>query len=97
MSVTRVLVFENQVSWAENMKRYKAVSEPFFKQHKKEKTLESWSVVQTGENTGFAIFTFKNKAKMNKFLKTANAHRSDIAEDFNSQFWVYAGTVKASG
>jgi len=97
MSVTRVLVFEHQVSWAESMKRYKAESEPFFKQHKKEKTLESWSVVQTGENTGFAVFNFKNKAKMNKFLKTANAHRSDIAEDFNSQFWVYAGTVKASG
>ena len=97
MSVTRVLVFENQVSWDENMKRYKAVSEPFFKQHKKEKTLKSWSIVQTGENTGFAVFNFENKAKMNKFLKTANAHRSDVAKDLDSQFWAYAGTVKASG
>ena len=97
MSVTRVLVFENQVSWAENMKRYKAVSEPFFKQHKKEKTLKSWSIVQTGENTGFAVFNFENKVKMNKFLKTANAHRSDVAKDLDSQFWAYAGTVKASG
>ena len=97
MSVTRVLVFENQVSWAENIKRYKAVSEPFFKQHKKEKTLKSWSIVQTGENTGFAVFNFENKAKMNKFLKTANAHRSDVAKDLDSQFWAYAGTVKASG
>ena len=97
MSVTRVLVFENQVSWAENMKRYKAVSEPFFKQHKKEKTLKSWSIVQTGENMGFAVFNFENKTKMNKFLKTANAHRSDVAKDLNSQFWAYAGTVKASG
>ena len=97
MSVTRVLVFENQVSWTENMKRYKAVSEPFFKQHKKEKTLKSWSIVQTGENTGFAVFNFENKAKMNKFLRTANAHRSDVAKDLDSQFWAYAGTVKASG
>ena len=97
MSVTRVLVFENQVSWAENMKQYKAVSEPFFKQHGKEKTLNSWSIVQTGENTGFAVFNFENKAKMNKFLKTANAHRSDVAKDLDSQFWAYAGTVKANG
>jgi hypothetical protein len=97
MSVTRVLVFENQVSWAENMKRYKAVSEPFFKQHRKEKTLNSWSIVQTGENMGFAVFNFENKAKMNKFLKTANAHRSDVAKDLDSQFWAYAGTVKANG
>ena len=79
------------------MKRYKAVSEPLFKQHRKEKTLNSWSIVQTGENTGFAVFNFENKAKMNKFLKTANAHRSDVAKDLDSQFWAYAGTVKAGG
>ena len=97
MSVTRVLVFENQVSWAENMKRYKAVSEPFFKQHKKEKTLKSRSIEQNGENTVIANIYFENKTKMNKFLKTANAHRSDVAKDLNSQFWAYAGTVKASG
>ena len=97
MSVTRVLVFENQVSWAENMKRYKAESEPFFKQHKKEKTLKGWSLVQTGENTGFGVFNFENKAKMNNFLKTEKAHRSDVAKDVKSQFWSYSGTVKASG
>jgi len=53
--------------------------------------------VQTGKNTGFAVFNFENKAKMNKFLKTANAHRSDVAKDLDSQFWAYAGTVKAGG
>ena len=53
--------------------------------------------MQTGENTGFAVFNFENKAKMNKFLKTANAHRSDVAKDLDSQFWAYAGTVKANG
>ena len=97
MSVTRVLVFENQVSWAENMKRYKAVSEPFFKQHKKEKTLKSWSIVQTGENTGFAVFNFENKAKMNKFLKTMADHRNQVAAETGMQWWIYHGPVKASG
>jgi hypothetical protein len=34
---------------------------------------------------------------MNKFLKTANAHRSGVAKDLDSQFWTYTATFKASG
>ena len=97
MSYIRVMVNEGPMTNAEMMKMFRKRTEPLLKQHKKDKTLKSYSVVMVSEHKGLLIMEFDNKAKMNKFLKTANAHRSDVAKDLNSQFWSYHGPVKASG
>ena len=62
MSYTSVVVTEGQLSWAEGMKRFRKNAEPGLKAAKKAGMLNSYSVVQTGDNTGMFIFQFPNKS-----------------------------------
>ena len=71
--------------------------QPMLDKLKSEKSLKSYSIVQTGKNSGLMTFEFANKTKMNKSLKEIAAHRNDIADDTGMQWWAYHGTVKASG
>jgi len=97
MSYIRVMVNEGPLTSAEVMKLYRKDTEPLLKQHIKDKTLKSYSVVIVGEHKGLLIMEFDNKSKMNKFLKTMAAHRNQVAADTGMQWWIYHGPVKASG
>ena len=97
MSYTRVMVFEQPLSWAVGIKRFKVNTKPLLDRHKKEKTLKSYSLVQAGDHTGLLVMEFDNKSKMNKFLKTMAAHRNEEAAETGLQWWIYHGPVKASG
>jgi hypothetical protein len=91
------MVNEGPLTSAEVMKLYRKDTEPLLKQHIKDKTLKSYSVVIVGEHKGLLIMEFDNKSKMNKFLKTMAAHRNQVAADTGMQWWIYHGPVKASG
>ena len=82
---------------AEVMRLFNKNSKPLFEQHKKDKTLKSYSVVQVSDHKGLLIMEFDNKSKMNKFLKTMAAHRNQVAAETGMQWWIYHGPVKASG
>ncbi len=97
MSYTRVFIFEQPKGFAHNMKVFKTDTKPMLDKLKSEKSLKSYSIVQTGKNSGLMTFEFANKTKMNKSLKEIAAHRNDIADDTGMQWWAYHGTVKASG
>ena len=97
MSYIRVMVNEGPLTSAEVMKLFRKNTKPLLEQHKKDKTLKSYSVVLVGEHTGLLIMEFDNKSKMNKFLKTMVAHRNQVAADTGMQWWIYHGPVKASG
>ena len=97
MSYIRVMLNEGPMTNAEMMKMYRERTEPLLKQHKKDKTLKSYSVVTVGEHKGLLIMEFENKSKMNKFLKTMVPHRNKVTAETNTQWWIYHGPVKASG
>ena len=97
MSYMRALVWESPLTWAEGMKAFRKHSEPALKAQVKSKTLKSYSMTQTGDQTGLLIMEFANKSNMNKFLKTMVAVRNEQAAAQNAQFWIYHGPVKASG
>ncbi len=97
MSYIRVMVNEGPLTSAEVMKMFRKNTKPLLDQHKKDKTLKSYSVVIVGEHKGMLIMEFDNKSKMNKFLKTMAAHRNQVAADTGMQWWIYHGPVKASG
>ncbi len=97
MSYTSVMVTEGQLSWAEGMKRFRKNAEPGLKAAKKAGILNSYSVVQTGDNTGMFIFQFPNKSSRTKFAKAMMATRQSETEAMSGQSWVYHGPVKASG
>ena len=96
MSYTSVQIFETDQTWAEGMKRFRAIGLPGFNAAKKAKMLSSWALIQTGDNTGMFIFEYPNKSARNKFFKAMAAARQGEAEA-GSQFWSYHGPVKASG
>ena len=96
MSYTSVQIFEADRSWAEGMKRFKANVVPGFNAAKKAKMINSWTLVQTGDNTGMLIFEYPNKSARNKFAKAMAATRQGETEA-GAQFWAYHGPVKASG
>ena len=97
MSYIRVMVNEGPLTSAEVMKMFRKNTKPLLDQHKKDKTLKSYSVVIVGEHKGMLIMEFDNKSKMDKFLKTMAAHRNQVAADTGMQWWIYHGPVKASG
>ena len=97
MSVVRVMVFENPITWNEFMKVFRGSAEPVFKKFKGEKILTRWSLTQTNDHKGVLVLEFPNKAAMNKYLKTMAAVRRDIEEDTGMQSWIYHGPVKANG
>ncbi len=97
MSYIRVMVNEGPLTSAEVMRMYRKDTEPLLKQHIKDKTLKSYSVVIVGEHKGLLIMEFDNKSKMNKFLKTMVPHRNKVTAETNTQYWIYHGPVKASG
>ena len=97
MSYMRVLVWESPLPWAEGMKSFKKNVEPALKAQVKSKTLKSYLMTQTGDHTGIIITEFANKSNMNKFLKTMTAVRNEQAAAQGAQFWIYHGSVKASG
>ncbi len=97
MSYIRVMVNEGPLTSAEVMKMFRKNTKPLLDQHKKDKTLKSYSVVIVGEHKGLLIMEFDNKSKMDKFLKTMAAHRNQVAADTGMQWWIYHGPVKASG
>jgi hypothetical protein len=91
------MVNEGPLTSAEVMKMFRKNTKPLLDQHKKDKTLKSYSVVIVGEHKGMLIMEFDNKSKMDKFLKTMAAHRNQVAADTGMQWWIYHGPVKASG
>ena len=97
MSYIRVMVNEGPLTSAEVMKMFRKNTKPLLDQHKKDKTLKSYSVVIVGEHKGMLIMEFDNKSKMNKFLKTMAAHRNQVAADTGMQWRIYHGPVKAGG
>jgi len=97
MSYIRVMVNEGPLTSAEVMKMFRKNTKPLLDQHKKDKTLKSYSVVIVGEHKGLLIMEFDNKSKMDKFLKTMAAHRNQVAADTGMQWWIYHGPVEASG
>lgn len=96
MSVVRVLVFESQVSWAEGMKIFNATAKGGLNAMKKQKVLNKWTLVQTGNTSGMLVTEFDNKTQMNKFVKALAAVRSEAQNQMGSQNWIYSGSVKAS-
>ncbi|MBV41117.1 MAG: hypothetical protein QF603_18055 [Alphaproteobacteria bacterium] len=97
MSVVRVMVFENPITWNEFMKVFRGSAKPVFKKFKKEKTLNRWSLIQIDDHKGMLVLEFDNKSKLNKYLKIASAVRKDVTDDIGMQSWIYSGPVKASG
>ena len=97
MSYTRVLVIENPVSWAEGMKVFRKTAEPALNAAKKAGLLNSYSMVQTGDQSGMLITEFDTKAKMNKYVKAMAGIRRETVDETGGQGWVYSGPVKASG
>ena len=97
MSYVRVMVNEGPLTSAEVLRLFNKNSKPHFEQHKKDKTLKSYSVVQVSDHKGLLIMEFDNKSKMNKFLKTMAAHRNQVAAETGMQWWIYHGPVIASG
>ena len=97
MSYTRVMYFENPVSWAEGMKVFRKSAEPALKEFQKAKVLKNYSVVQTGDHSGMIIAEFDTKAKMNQWHKGMLAVRQGIQADTGMQSWILSGPVKASG
>ena len=63
MSYMRAFIFENPKGFAYNMKFFKSGTKPMLDKLKREKSLNSYSVVQTGENSGLMVFDFVNKQK----------------------------------
>jgi hypothetical protein len=59
--------------------------------------LDSYSVVQTGDNTGMFIFQIPNKSSRTKLAKAMLVTRQSETEAMSGQSWVYRGPVKASG
>ena len=53
MSYVRVMVNEGPLTSAEVMRLFNKNSKPLFEQHKKDKTLKRYSVVQVGDHKGF--------------------------------------------
>ncbi len=97
MSVVRVMVFENPITWNEFIKVFRGSAKPVFKKFKKEKTLNRWSLIQIDDHKGMLILEFDNKSELNKYLMIASAVRKDVTDDIGMQSWIYSGPVKASG
>ena len=97
MSVMRVMVFENPITWNEFMKVFRQTAKPVFKKFKKEKTLNRWTLIQIDDHKGIMVMEFDNKTKLNKYLKISSVIRKDVTDDIGMQSWIYSGTVKASG
>ena len=97
MSVMRVMVFENPLSWTEFMKVFRGSAEPVFKKFKSERILTRWSLTQTDDRAGVMVMEFPNKTAVNKYMKISSAIRKDVTDDIGMQSWVYSGPVKASG
>ena len=96
MSYTSVQIFETDQTWAEGMKRFRAIGLPGFNAAKKAKMLKSWTLVQTGDHNGMLIIEYPNKSARTKFFKAMTATRQGEVEA-GAQMWTYHGLVKASG